>query len=140
MLGAGAAASGCDSDGDAQQPIPSNACETNDDCIDSKAAQDLEPIRCAAKEVYCSNRTCIGECRDVCAIVRDDTNPCPEPAHCARVGDSADAISYCTMRPIPCDDTEDCPQYRPQLDGGGQSDWTCDAGECSYPGVEYATR
>jgi hypothetical protein len=118
----------------------SNTCNVNADCVDSQAAKDIEPIRCGPKDLYCLEGTCHGECRELCEVVRDDMNPCSEPRHCVRQGDSSDALSFCTIMPIPCDTADDCPAYRTVLPEGGQGEWSCDDEVCRYPGVEYATQ
>jgi hypothetical protein len=67
-------------------------------------------------------------------------SPGIQDRHCARHGDSADALAYCTIMPIPCDAAGDCPAYRVDVPDGSQGEWTCEAGVCHNPGVEYATR
>lgn len=125
---------GCEADG------PSNTCAVNADCLDSQAALDIEPIRCGPKDLYCLDGVCHGECREPCEVVRDDANPCNEHEHCVRYGGSGDAISFCTIMPIPCAAVDECPAYRPVLPEGGQHEWSCDDGVCRYPGLEYATQ
>jgi hypothetical protein len=116
-----------------------NACHLNSDCASSKVAADWKNIRCP-KEIYCLEGNCVGECRERCEVTRSDVNPCSAPAQCAHYGGSADDVFLCTMLPIPCTSTMDCPAYRPVLGDAGQADWTCADGECRYPGVKPPTR
>lgn len=116
-----------------------NSCAVNADCADSQAADDLRPIRCAAKEIYCLGGTCRGECRERCEVVRDDVNPCSDPRQCAHFGGSEDDTYFCTMLPVSCEVREDCPRYRTILEGGSQGEWACEDGECTYPDYVHPT-
>ena len=128
-----ASPSACDSDS------AGDTCRVNADCVDSQAAKDVANVRCGPKDIYCLNAECHAECRQLCEVVRDDVNPCSEPRQCARHGDSDDAVSYCTIVPIPCATVDDCPAYRLVLTDGGPEEWTCEDGVCRYPEMEYPT-
>jgi hypothetical protein len=140
MLGLGPIlTSGCGNDDPATEG-KTNTCVINDDCADSQAAEDYRLIRCSFKEIYCLGGECVGECQSPCEVARDDVSPCEAPRQCRRTGGSEDVIFACTMLPIACESTADCPLYRPSVHGGAQAEWSCEDGECRYPGLEYPTR
>jgi hypothetical protein len=112
------------------------ACNVNADCtISSAAAADK---RTCLNELYCLSGICHSDCTTTCVAVRSDVNPCLTPRLCTQVPGGG-ATSLCKITPIPCATAATCPQYRPVLPDGGQADWTCIDGICSYPGFEYPT-
>jgi hypothetical protein len=104
------------------------------DCADSPAANSIKNIRCMI-EVYCLAGLCHADCMPACTTVRDDENSCDEPKLCKPSRFSS--RSFCAALPIACTSPEDCPNYRPKRSDGTQSEWTCEAGICTYPGYEY---
>ena len=119
---------------DAGSPIE---CAQNGDCADSDAARLAMTLRCAWTDLYCLAGKCNAECGKRCQVVITDQNPCTDGRLCAPlVGSGA---SFCTIMPIKCMTTSDCPQYLPRDRDGGQSVWACDNGICQYPGWNYAT-
>jgi hypothetical protein len=126
-----------------EEPRLDNKCSVNADCVRSQAAKDIENLRCGGgPDLYCLNGECHGECRTICEPVRTDVNPCPDLRLCALpVGAlSGDALSHCTITPIECETTRECPLYLPPLSDGGTSEWSCEDGVCRYPELEYTTR
>jgi len=111
-------------------------CASNSDCADSAVANS--PQRCIGWEVYCASQQCKGRCGDECVVLRADQNPCSEGI-CKRSLSAGDPYGYCTTVPISCDMADTCPQYRPPLPDGSQSDWTCEDRVCRYPGFTYPT-
>jgi len=111
-------------------------CDTNAECADSPAAQELENIRCAGQEVYCLDQICHAQCLDPCVVARSDINPCTPPRLCVKVVGS---LAFCSIKPAPCAEATDCPDYLPPTADGGQAAWACQDGVCEYPGLEYAT-
>jgi hypothetical protein len=45
--------------------------------------------------------------------------------------------SFCTGSEIMCSTEADCPLYRPLSAAGQPSSWSCEAGKCTYPGLDY---
>ena len=108
-------------------------CASNSDCTNSAAAQALAGARCTGWETYCLNGTCFADCAGSCLAIRSDINPCPPQRFCAP------ELGSCKIVPISCGEASDCPAYLPPLPDGGVAAWTCDAGICAYPGIDYAT-
>ena len=115
-------------------PDDGGECVTNEDCRSSPRAE--ENRRQCQQDIYCLEGTCYWECRETCVVARTDVNPCEPPRLCAKIYGSVSTDTYCTMEPVLCHTAADCPLYLP-TDGGS---WSCNAGQCDYPGHAYATQ
>jgi hypothetical protein len=109
------------------------ACVRNADCANSAEAARVSGLRCPS-ELYCLEGTCHGSCSPSCRDIREDVNSCAGGAYC----DSA--LLVCRYKPIRCETAATCPAFRKPLADGGLGTWTCDNGECAYPGATYTTR
>jgi hypothetical protein len=131
---------------DAGQAQPSNndssisACNENADCAKSTAADKARDLKCLLPEVYCLQNKCAFGCGAVCTVARVDVNPCDQGICAPSPYQGSKDMSFCTMLPVKCDSTSDCPRYLPSVAGGQDGSWTCEGGVCTYPGFDYPTR
>lgn len=108
-------------------------CTTSDECWDSREVREVG--RCAPKNVYCLDNTCVAECAEICETVSPELNACAdERLICNEATSGDDELAFCTGAKIGCESADDCPLYRPASDGS----WTCDANVCRFPGFHYA--
>ena len=110
-------------------------CQTHDDCWEAPELQELG--RCFPKEAVCNAGYCDGRCAASCTVVRQDVNPCAEPAlicnQRSAVDPEDDEVAYCQSTEIQCSSSADCPIYRPTSEGA----WECRNGVCRFPGFDY---
>jgi hypothetical protein len=118
---------------------PADECSANADCSDSAAAQALAGQKCSSPEVYCLEGRCEGRCGEQCEVVRTDVNPCNEGICAPSQYGAFKNLSFCTMLPVACATSADCPKYLPAAPDGAAAQWSCEGGVCSYPGFEFAT-
>jgi len=109
------------------------SCVTHDDCLGGGGEF---PERCAPRDWYCHEETCVRQCAQLCQVVREDVNPCSdEKLICNEAQGTPIESPHCTGRPIECSSTADCPLFRPS-DAGS---WSCERGICRFPGFQYAS-
>ena len=113
-------------------------CQTTADCKDSAAATKARDLKCLVPEVHCLEHACKFGCAANCTVARADVNPCQQGLCAHSPYPVTKAMNFCTMLPVGCDSSVDCPKYLPPTAAGGAT-WSCEEGICRYPGFEYAT-
>lgn len=116
-----------------QRTAIGGTCTRDEDCTDSKAAQELG--RCAP-DVVCDHGTCRAECLGTCeADPRIASGGCPEASLCtasAERNPGFGAGTVCTKRVLRCASVAQCPTQKP-----GVGEWSCTDGICRFPGYAY---
>ena len=122
--------------------LPGAACSSNGsssirctaDAECANRSEILEPLgRCFPKEAYCEQGTCAASCREICEVVRSETNACSYDLICTASSSPNQEFGFCSTLAIECRDESDCPLYRPLAADATQAAWTCEGGFCSYP-------
>jgi hypothetical protein len=109
------------------------ACVRSADCAGSPEAASLGTLRCPS-ELYCLEGTCHAGCSLPCRDIREDVSSCGGGAYC----DSA--LRLCRYKPAKCATAATCPSLHKPLPDGGLGSWTCESGQCVYPGFTYASQ
>lgn len=128
---------------DSGQPTPDSGrpeCQTNADCKDSEAAVKARDLKCLVPEVYCLEHACKSGCAANCTVARADVNPCMQGLCAHSPYPVTKDMNFCTMLPVACDSSMDCPKYLPPAASGESAAWSCEDSVCRYPGFEYATQ
>lgn len=105
-------------------------CSRNADC--QGGIGGCEPV-----EAWCENGTCQTRCSRTCRTDIVDVNSCEGGGVCTDTAATTSSFGWCTVLPISCTSSSECPAYRPRDDAGIQSAWSCADGMCLYPGLDY---
>jgi len=106
-------------------------CERNSDCVGVGKG-------CALKESWCEKGSCRDQCPARCKTDIVSVNSCPDDhGICTDNGRDAALPPVCTVLPIICQSSDDCPVYRPLDPDGGLREWACTNGVCEYPSLTY---